>query len=318
MKRGNLASLVALIFVGAACAQDYPTRPVRIVDAFPPGNPGDVLARVVGDVLQRNLGQPFVVENKPGAGGNVAVQFVASASPDGYTLLTAPDTVYTVNPYLYKNNRINAQRDIVPIMRLATGNLVLACHPSVPATNLEQLIALSEARSLTYSSGGNGSPAHLATEYLKSITGLQIQHVPYRGPAQAVLAILASEVSCGLIISNSVVPLALEQRINVLLSTGAQRVAKLPNVPTAREAGVKDFEVNTFLTLSVPPKTPESVVKRLSQAFRSALQDPQVAQKLIEAEVIPAVADQAEVAKDIEVGAARWSKVIEQIGLKVD
>jgi tripartite-type tricarboxylate transporter receptor subunit TctC len=243
---------------------------------------------------------------------------VANAAPDGYTLLTAPDTVYTVNPYLYKSSRVNAQRDLMPIMRLATGSLALACHPSVGATTLDQLVALSKTKPMTYASGGNGSPAHLATEYLKSLTGLQMTHVPYRGPAPAAQAILASEVSCGLIISNVVVPLALERKVTVLLSTGVQRLPKLPSVPTAREAGLSDFVVDTFLTLSAPPKTPDPIINRLSQAFSAALQDPQVTQRLVEAGITPAFANQAEVRKEIDARAARWSKVIEAIGLRLD
>jgi tripartite-type tricarboxylate transporter receptor subunit TctC len=316
VKRLSTLVLAAAMLCGHALAQDYPTRTVTIVDAFPPGNPGDIVARLATPVLQAMYGQAFIVENQPGAGGNLAVGRVASARPDGYTVLTAPDTVFTVNPSLFTDGRINAMRDLVPVMRLSRGQLALACHPSVPVKSVDDLLALAKTRRMTYASGGNGSPAHLGTEYLKSVTGLSIDHVPYKGPAGAVNAIVAGEVDCGMIIASAVVGLASQNRVRVVMVTGSQRIGRLPEVPTAVEAGVKDFVVETLLTLSVPKGTPPDVVSKLTAGFSATLAKPDVARRLIEAEITPAPGEAAEVQREIAATAQRWGDLIARTGMK--
>lgn len=312
----TLCLAAAMPGIAASPSQAFPSRPIRVVDPFPPGSPGDLLLRAAAGPLQGRLGQPVIVENRPGAGGNVAVDAVAAAAPDGHTLLTGPDTLYSVNPFIYP--KANAPQALSPFMRLSRQGLVLACNSALPANNVKELIALSQRQPLTYSSGGNGTPAHLGMELLKNESPLQMLHVPYRGPSPAVQAVLSGEVSCGLLVVNVVVPLANAGRVKALAVTHRKRYAPLPQVPTLGEAGYPGAEVEIMLTLSAPKGTPPAATQALEAAFREALADPKVSRTLLDAGLDPDPAGQKEVQAEVEAASRRWGGLIQRIGLKVD
>jgi tripartite-type tricarboxylate transporter receptor subunit TctC len=275
-----LSPLLMLPAAGWSQAAGYPARPVTMVVPFGPGSLTDTLARVVGQRLSPVMGQPVVVENKPGAGGNIGAGQVAAAAKDGYTLLVGPASTNAINPSLYNNLRFDPQRDFTGITNLASVANVLVVHPSVPARSVKELVALLDKKKLNYGSGGAGGSQHLSAELFKSITGKDMVHVAYKGMNAALQDLLAGRVEvmfCNLpvclphIRSGKLVPLAV---------TSASRSALLPEVPTMQEAGIANYVVEGWFGLFAPTGTPPAIVERLNREVVRILDDPAVAAQL--------------------------------------
>jgi tripartite-type tricarboxylate transporter receptor subunit TctC len=262
-----LPVLVAVLSAAHANAQDaYPTKPVRFIAPFPPGGTTDVLCRVLAQKLGDNLGRQFIVENRPGASGNIGIEVAAKAPPDGYTLVLISSSALTINPHTYKRMGFDPLTDFSPISMVATGGQVFVVHPSVPAHNVKELIALARARpgKLTYGSGGKGTPAHFSGEVLKAAAGIHIVHVPYKGTIQSVTDLVAGQIDMVLSDMVPAVPQINAGRLRALAVSSEQRSQALPSVPTLAELGVSISIPQTWWAVFMPKGSPAAIVNRLN------------------------------------------------------
>ena len=309
--------LVAATMACGAHAQNWPTKPVRLVVSFPAGAPGDTIARLIQPQLLQALGQPVIVDNKPGAGGNIGAQEVAR-STDGHTFLVGPDTMLTINPHLYKKLSFKPTEDLVPLMYLASFNQMLVCHPSTGLKNLADLMARAQTQKMDYASGGPGVPGHMAMELLLSSANLKMNHVPYRGPAPATQDVLAGQLPCGFLAAPVVGPHVKDGKLVAMAVSGARRSPASPNVPTVAEAGVRGFDATFFEILAAPKGTPPEVMARLHKAVANALQQADVRNKLLANDLDPVVNTPAEAAARVKSDSEKWGRVVSQIGLQLD
>ena len=261
-------------------AQTYPSRPIRMNVGFPPGGAADIVARLVGQGLSVRLGQPVVIENRPGSGGNVAGEATARAAPDGYTIMHGPDNLFMANPHLYAKMTFDPLKDLVPIASLTANQLVLAVHPSVQANNLREFVELARrARPpMFYASIGNGSQHHLAMEILKQHVGIDLTHVPYRGGGPAGIGLLAGEVSA-MFGGGSLVPTIQSGRIRGLAASGATRFPLMPELPTIGEI-YPGYEVLIWHGLFAPAGVPQPIMDRLRAEVIEVLKEPDLIQRL--------------------------------------
>jgi len=267
-----------LAFAAPARAADYPTRPVMLVVAFPPGGPSDVLARIVGKKMEELLGQPIIIENRPGAGGNIAADSVAHAAADGYTLLMGNNSILATNESLYKKLTFSPQKDFAPITLIGTQANILVVNPQVPAHSLKELIALAKAQpgKINFASSGYGAAAHLAGELFKTDAGVNVVHVPYKGAAPALQDVIAGHVQIMFATAASVVGHINSGQVRALAVTTLKRTAILPDLPTMDEAGLKGFDASTWHGLVAPASTPPAIIATLHDAAIKALHDPGV------------------------------------------
>ena len=304
-----------------APAQSYPSRPVRVMVGFAPGGPNDIIARAYGARLAETFGQAFIVENRTGAGGNLAAEAVARAAPDGQTLMLGSTGTNSVNPGLYAKLPFDLVRDLDMVSLVATGNSALAVHPSVPATSVKELIALAKAQpgKLTYASSGNGSSLHLAAELFKQMTGVDLVHVPYKGAAPAMTDLVSGQVHMSFAPVANVVPLAKAGKLRLLALTGARHSAFAPGTPTLAESGLPGFDVWTWYAILTTSGTPEAVVDRLHAALAKIVQNPQLKEQLAnigidaQASASPAEA-RAYRAAEVE----KWGKLVRAIGVRAE
>ena len=314
-RRRALAVLLASIAVpGRVLAQAWPGRPVRLIVPFPPGGSTDILGRSIAQKLQEALGQPFVVENKGGAGGSIGATEAARAAPDGYTLLMGHIGTLAVNPSLYPDLAYDSMRSFAPVTLIARVPNVLVVNPGVPANDVRQLIALAKSKpgALRYASGGNGSAAHLAMEYFKLRTQTDIGHIPYRGTSPAVVDVIAGQVE----IIMTGVPAVIEHvkagKLRALGVSSRMPVASMPGVPTIAASGVPDFEAIQWYGIVAPTRTPPAVIALLNAEIGRALQTPALKSRLDAegAEAAPTTPEAfgALIADEI----ARWKPVVEQ------
>ena len=280
-------SLCGLLIIAApAMAQDasptttYPNKTVRFVSNFPPGGPADILARSMADALQSSLKQAFIVENKPGAGGNLGADIVVKSPADGYTVLFGIDTTFTVNPYIYKAMPFKPA-DLKPVMVLASSGLMVGSYSGRQFKSMKDLIAAGKSKVLNFSSAGNGSPGHLAAEIFTDAAEIKIQHVPYKGNTPAVTAVMSGEVDAGALATPGMLPHVKTGRINALAVTSRKRSKLAPDVPTVAELGLKDLELEVLYVVMMPSATPDAVVQILQNAMRSALNQPDIKTRLI-------------------------------------
>src|SRR3977135_672999 len=284
-KRCSLLSMLAgtMALHGApALAQSYPSRPVRVMVGFAPGGPNDIIGRAYAARLAETFGQPFVVENRTGAGGNLAAEAVARAAPDGYTLTLGSTGPASVNPALYAKLPFDLVRDLDMVSLVATGNSALAVHPSVPAQNVKELVALAKAQpgKLTYASSGSGSSLHLAAELFKQMTGVDLVHVPYKGAAPAMTDLVSGQVHMSFAPVANVVPFAKAGKLRLLALTGAKHSAFAPGTPTPAESGLPGFDVWTWYAILVTAGTPGEVVNRVHAALVKIAHNPQLKEQL--------------------------------------
>ena len=312
-----IAALLAVCASSSALAQAWPQRPIKVIIPFPPGGPSDLVMRTATEKIQTILKQPVVIENQPGAGGNIGAATVARAAPDGYTFLFATDTLLTVNPHVYKSMPFKLD-DLKPISVLSSFSQTLVCNPSLGVKTVSELIAKSKTMPLSYASGGAGVPGHLSTELLLSMTGMQMTHIPYKGPAPAMQDVLANQVPCGLLAGPTVLPHVRSGKLTALAVSGHARSPSLPEVPTMDEAGVKGYEADFSLILMAPKQVPDDIVAKFRQAVVDALRNPEATERLKASDqiVIGSTPEQAvaKVAKDF----AKWGAVSRKIGLSLD
>jgi len=319
MKRLCLA-LLLMLFAGAAVAQgSYPSKPIRLVVGYTPGGATDIVARILAAKLQESLGQSVIVENKPGATSNIASEFVVKSAPDGYTLLVGSIASAT-NMVVYKNLPFDTLRDLAPITQLMSAPSVLAVHPSFPAKNLQELIALAkrDPGKYAFASTGSGSSPHLAGELLKLRAGIDLIHVPYKGAAPALSDLLGGQVQMAFQTALSAVPHLQSGQLRAIAVASNKRLAQLPNTPTMAEAGLPDFEVSSWNGLFAPAKTPPEIIARLYKEAVKALAAPDVREKLNAqgAEAVGSTPEEfrAYIAAEID----KWGKVARASGARVD
>lgn len=313
-----LTALAAALSPGLASAQNYPGKPIRLVLPFPPGGGTDGIARIVGDGLGKRLGQRILVDNRPGAGGNIASALVAKAAPDGYTLLMGFSTALTVNPGLYKDLPFNVQRDFVPITELADGQYILVVHPFVPARSVEELIAHAKANpgKLKFASGGTGSPLHLAGELFKARTGVDLLHLPYKGGGPAAIAVLGNEAQILFGSVASTLPQIQAGKLRALATTGLKRLPALPDIPTLDQIGLKGFQVTTWYGLLAPVRTPQAILDKLYKETIATLQEPTVQDDLAKLGLSTVGSAPQQFGELIQRESDNWTKVINEAGIK--
>lgn len=310
-------SLLALLIAGSAAAQGWPQKPIKVIAPYPPGGPSDLVIRTASEKIQALLKQPVVIENQPGAGGNIGAAAVARAAPDGYTWLIATDTLLTVNPHVYKNMPFKLD-DLRPVSVLSSFSQTLVCNPSLGVKTLSELMAKAKTTSLSYASGGPGVPGHLSTELLLNMTGMQMMHVPYKGPAPAMQDVLANQVPCGLLAGPTVLPHVRSGKLTALAVSGQSRSPTLPEVPTIAEAGVKGYEADFSLILLAPKQVPDELVAKFRQAVVDALRTPEATERLKATDQIVIGSTPEAAASKIAKDNAKWGVVARKIGLSLD
>ena len=318
MRGAIAAAATALALLApAANAQDWPkNKPIQFVVGFGPGSTTDIVARFIAPKLSEALGQTVVVENRPGAGGNIAAQFVKRAPADGYTLLVI-SVAYAVNPSLYANAGYDPIADFIPVILGPSTPNIITVHPSVQANNLQELIALAKTRKLAYASSGIGTTTHLSMERIKTATGVDITHVPYQ-PAQAVTAAVAGQTQ----ISSTSMPPAVPQvkagKVRAIAVTSATRSAALPDVPTVNEQGFKDFDDLTWIGFFAPAGTPADVVNRINGEINRIVELPDVKEKLAQSGLTSQRNSPAQFADFIRAVNPKWAKAVKDSGAKAD
>ena len=293
----------------------YPTGPVKIVVSTVPG-PLDTFARVITEKLSAALKVPFIIENKAGAGGNIAAELVKGAAPDGQTLLFALDTTFTVNPGLYKAKLpFDPAKDFVPIAVPVTYGQMLTVNPGVPAKNVQELLALAKSKPMTYASGGNGSPSHLVAAYFYSTAGAQLTHIPYKGTGQSVIDVIGGRVDALFAVTSGVLPHVKEGKLRALAVSSAQRSALAPDVPTIAELGYPGFDVSFAYVLMAPAGTPDEIVQTLAREVQKAMSTPEVQEKNRTFDYSPTGLDPKQTATWLRDTRERWTRVINQAGI---
>jgi len=316
-----LAGLAAALTISmAAPAADYPTHPVTIIVAFTPGGPSDVLARLIGRRLQDVLHQPFIIENRPGSGGNIAAEQTARAAPDGYTLLMGNNSILATNAALYKKLAYDPEKDFVPISLIGTQANILVVNPSVPANSMAELIALAKASpgQLNFASSGFGAAAHLAGELFKTEAKINIVHVPYKGAAPALQDVMAGHVHMMFATAASVIGLIKSNKVRALAVTTPKRTALLPDLPTVDELGIKGFDATTWHGLVAPTGTPRETIDTLNFATVAALKDPATQKALIDLGVDIVGDSPKEFEAYIKAEIPKWTAVVKQSGAQID
>ena len=324
LSRSALAALLAMLAVlavlaSAAPGEPYPTRPIRLLVSFPPGGASDLIARTLGQPLSVRLGQPVVVENRPGSNGNIAGELAAHAAPDGYTLLLAPSSLLAVNPHLYAKMAIDPLKELLPVASLVVNELILAVNPALPVKNFQNFVALARAARppLFYASIGNGSEHHLAMELLKQQAGIDLVHVPYRGGGPAAIGVMAGDVAA-MFGGGSVAPLIQSGKLRGLAVTGQRRSHLLPELPPIAEF-YPGYEMTIWQGLFAPVGTPAEIVQRLREDMTAVLAQPDIAEKLAAAgSGEPYVTTLADFLARIRSDYARYGKLIKDAGLAVD
>jgi tripartite-type tricarboxylate transporter receptor subunit TctC len=312
------AQIVATPIVTAPClAQDYPTRPITIIVPFGAGGPADVTARLIGNVLQENFGQPFVVENRSGAGGVIGTLAVAKAPPDGYTLLMMSNT-QTANESLVPTRKYELMRDLVPIAPINYSDLVIVVHPSVPAKTLQEFIALAKSQpgKLNYASSGQGTPYHMAGELFKTMAGIDVVHVPYRNSGEARSSVIGGQVQMMIDAVPAMTPNISENQVRALATTGKTRSTVLPDVPTASEAGVPGYEATIWLGLMAPAGTPKPIIDKLNAAVNAAIKRPEIVKLWTEQGAVPLSMTPEEFDKYLRGDIVKWAEVVKRFGDK--
>jgi tripartite-type tricarboxylate transporter receptor subunit TctC len=318
MVRAVLGSIL-VCFGFSAWGQAYPSRAVRIVVPFAVGGPADIYGRFIGAKLSETLGQPFVIENRPGGGAVVGTDAVAKSSPDGYTLLVMSNT-HTVNETLIPKKPYDLMRDLAPVSGINYSDLLLVVHPSVPVSNLREFIALAKARpgELNYASSGPGTPYHMAGELFKAMAGVDIVHVPHKGSDQARAAILGNQVQMMFDAITTMAAQGRAGRVKVLASSGKTRSAITLDVPTVGEAGVAGYEAVIWLGVMAPAGTPRPVLERLSSEIVKLVNAPEVKENWTRQGAVPMGMTPEQFDRFMREDITKWSKLVRDTGMKVD
>ena len=312
-----LAAFAACSIAHHAIAQDYPARPIRFVVAFPPGGGADTLARILGSQVAERVGQQVVIDNRAGAGGNLAGEIAARAAPDGYTILQT--TVgHAIAMSLYPKLQFDLLRDFAPVTQLASTPFMLMVNPSLPATSVNELIALAKSKPLNYASSGNGGPSHLAMELFKSAAQIDATHIPYKGIAPATTDVITGQVAMMFSTISPAIPMIKAGKLRALGVASPARSAAVPDVPTVSEAGIKGFEASTWFGVLVPAATPRPIVTKLHAEFTKPLKHPETRARLVAQgyEIIGSTPEQF--AAYIKAEIPKWARAVKQSGAKVE
>jgi tripartite-type tricarboxylate transporter receptor subunit TctC len=321
-----MARLTVLLFIAvqaalafAQPADPYPSRPVRLILPFPPGGGTDILGRLIADRLAASLGQPVVVENRGGAGGNLGAEAAARAAPDGYTLLLAAPTL-AISPSLYSKLAYDPQRDFAPVSLVASVPNVMITHPSVPARTLQEFIALAKAKpgAMNFGSGGTGTSNHLGGELFNIVAGVNLVHVPYKGVNLAMNDVLAGNVQLVLIGIPAAAPNIKSGKLRALAVLARERSAALPEVPTAAEAGLPDFDVTTWYGVLAPAGTPRPIVMRLNGELVRIMHSPELKERLASMATDPRTSTPEEFAAYLKQETVKWAEIVRKAGIKAE
>ena len=306
-----LMLLAAATFGAPAFADEYPSRPIRIIVPFGAGGPADVTARLLGNVLQESFGQPFVVENRTGAGGVIGTLEAAKSPPDGYTLLMMSNT-QTANESLVPQRKYELMRDLAPIAPVNYSDLVIVVHPSVPAKSLQEFIALAKSQpgKLNYASSGQGTPYHMAGELFKAMAGINVVHVPYRNSGEARSGVIGGQVQMMIDAVPAMAPNIGEKQVRALATTGKARSAVLPDVPTAIESGVGGYEATIWLGLMAPAGTPKPIIDKLNAAVNAVVKRPDIVKLWSGQGAVPMAMTPEEFDKFLRGDIVKWAEVV--------
>ena len=309
----------ASLIPGLAMAQAYPVKPVRVIVPFAPGGPSDIIARITAQKLSEAMGQSFVVENRAGAGGTIGTDAVAKSAADGYTVLVS-NLPFAITPSLYSKIPYNATRDFIPVTLIASGPMLLVTHPSVPVTNLKELLARLKAQpgAFSYGSAGSGSSAHMATEYFSMLTGVKMAHIPYKGGGPAMTDLLGGQFQLMIESMPLLVPHVKQGKVRAIAITGPKRSASLPDVPTFDELGLHGYDVSVWTGMWVPAGTPKDIVARLQQEVAKAIASPDIKERLAELGTEGVGDSPEQFAVFVQAEIAKWGKVVRDTGMKVE
>ena len=315
--RRFLLLAMALISFNAA-AQPYPSRPITLVVPYTPGTGIDIIARTVGPKLSERWKEAVIVDNKPGASGNIGAATVAKAPPDGYTLMVTVNT-FTITPALYKSIPYDPVKDFAPVGRVANGNVALVVNAAaLPVRNLEELKVAARERKLNYSSPGNGTPQHLAVELLKQRLGIDILHVPYKGAAQALTDLLGGQVQLAVLPVHTALPHARAGKLTVIAVSGESRSVLAPDSPSFAELGLKNLDIDLYFWIAGPAGLPREIVQKWNREIASILSAPEVRETLMKQGMVPAPGSPEEISAQIRADVERWKKFIAETGITAD
>ena len=312
----RIAAVLLLAAATSALAQPstYPQKPVRVIVTTVPG-PLDTFARIICDKMATALKQPFVIENKAGAGGNIGAEMVAKSPADGYTLLFALDTTFTVNPAIYKTMPFNVEKDFAVISVPVTYGQMLAVNSAVPAKNVKELVALAKQKPLNYASGGNGSPSHLSFAYFLATSGADMNHIPYKGTGQSIVDVVAGQVDAIFAVTTGVYPHVKSGKLRALAVSSLKRSELAPEVPTVAESGYPGFDASFAYALLAPAGTPEEIVQTLAREVKNAMAAPDVREKNRVADYTPTDLDAKQSAQWLKQKREHWTQVVHQAGI---
>jgi len=315
MTAGAVLPFALPVAQGPAVAQDYPSKPVRIIVPYPPGGPTDIVARLVGHKLSERYKQAFVIDNRPGAGGNLGAEAVARSPADGYSLVVGT-TAHAINPSLFKQMNYDLVRDFAPVALLTRMPLVLVVHPELPASNVAEFIAHARKPgvNLSYASSGNGQSTHLAAELFKSMTGVAMVHVPYKGSAPALVDVAGGQVAAMFDTMLSAMPQVKAGRLRALAVTSDRRSSAAPELPTIAESGVAGYEATAWNGLLAPAGTPREIVDELNRAINLILAQPDVLQRLSADGADPGTGSAGDFESFIQVELEKWAKAVKSSG----
>jgi len=314
-----MSLLGVAIVATSAHGQDYPSKPIRLIVPFTPGGSNDVLGRVVAQNLSEAWKTSVVVENKPGAGGNIGADLVAKAAPDGYTYLIAANNILAINPSLYQQVPFDPVKDFAPVTMLGTVPIALVVNQDVPATSVKELIALGKSKAgLTYASGGVGTPQHLSAELFKSLSGANMTHVPYKGNAPAVTDLIGGQVQVLFSPLNSILPHIKSGKVRVLAVAGDTRIPALPGVPTIAEAGLPGYRSDVWVALVAPVGTPKEIIGKMQRQVAADLSKPETKEKLAAQGIEAAPSSPEQLSELIASDLTRWTKVVKESGARAE
>jgi len=319
-RRRTLQALLATTALACALgtsAQTWPDKPVKFIVPLPPGGPSDIVLRSAMEKMQATLKQPLVLENKPGAAGNLGAAEAARAPADGYTWLFTTDTLFTVNPHVYDKLTFKTS-DLQPVMRASAFSQTLVCNPSVGVKTVAELVRRAKEKQISYASGGAGSPGHLTTEQFKAAAGIQMLHVPYKGPAPAMQDVIGGQVECGFLAGPTVLPHVRGGKLVALAVSGSKRSSLLPEVPTVAESGFPGFDASFSLVLFAPKGTPAPAIQAMHAAMSAALKMPDVVEKLRQSEQEVVAASPADTVTRLTNDSNKWGEVARRINLRLE
>ncbi len=311
---------LAALAVATPAQGNYPNKTIRMIVPFPAGGPTDIIARMVGQKLTDSMGQPVVIDNRGGSGGNIGADIVAKAAPDGYTLVMAIVGTHAINPALYARMTYDPVRDFSPITKTGAATIVLVAHPSVPVKSIKDLIALAKTkpRQLTFGSPGSGTPHHLAGELLKTMAGIDLIHIPYKGAAPAVAELLGGQVNTVIVSLPAAFPHVKAGKLTALGVTSGARSAIVPEVPTFAEAGLGGYELENWYGLLAPARAPKAIIDKLNRETVKALQMPDVKERLNSQGFEIRTSTPDEFSAYIKSELLKWAKIVKASGAKVD